>query len=104
MGARDCTYHRDGKLDDRSLSRGALDSSKTDLNSHRYGKFQGWHSTLSDDLLALARIRQRLLGFRIFTPAQPNHSVASSEGFLFRRLHFRLICTILGVLKCCDGA
>src|SRR5215472_14589323 len=37
--------------------------------------------------LALARIRQRLSDCRIFTPAQPNHSVASSEGFLLRRLH-----------------
>src|SRR5215472_7377239 len=36
--------------------------------------------------LALARIRQRLSDCRIFTPAQPNHSVASSEGFLLRRL------------------
>src|SRR3974377_1853362 len=36
--------------------------------------------------LALARIRQRLPGCRIFTPAQPNHSAASSEGFLLRRL------------------
>src|ERR1700726_3037927 len=37
--------------------------------------------------LALARVRQRLSHCRIFTPAQPNHSVASSEGFLLRRLH-----------------
>ena len=37
--------------------------------------------------LALARIRQRLLACRIFTPAQPSHSAASSEGFLLRRLH-----------------
>src|SRR6516162_4633926 len=37
--------------------------------------------------LALTRIRQRLLGCRIFTPAQPSHSAASSEGFLLRRLH-----------------
>src|SRR5262249_24811265 len=36
--------------------------------------------------LALTRIRQRLLGCRIFTPAQPSHSAASSEGFLLRRL------------------
>src|ERR1700730_5035164 len=36
--------------------------------------------------LALARVRQRLSHCRIFTPAQPNHSVASSEGFLLRRL------------------
>ena len=36
--------------------------------------------------LALARIRQRLPACRIFTPAQPTHSVASSEGFLLRRL------------------
>src|SRR5579864_8346822 len=36
--------------------------------------------------LAPARIRQRLSDCRIFTPAQPNHSVASSEGFLLRRL------------------
>src|SRR6516162_4687789 len=36
--------------------------------------------------LALTLIRQRLLGCRIFTPAQPSHSAASSEGFLLRRL------------------
>src|SRR6516225_6850950 len=40
--------------------------------------------------LALARIRQRLSDCRIFTPAQPNHSVASSEGFLLRRLQYGL--------------
>src|SRR6516165_4886795 len=39
--------------------------------------------------LALTRIRQRLLGCRIFTPAQPSHSAASSEGFLLRRLQPR---------------
>src|SRR6516165_6494356 len=37
--------------------------------------------------LALTGIRQRLVGCRIFTPAQPSHSAASSEGFLLRRLH-----------------
>ena len=36
--------------------------------------------------LALTRIRQRLLGCRVFTPAQPNHSVASSEGVSLQRL------------------
>src|SRR5215472_894490 len=41
--------------------------------------------------LALARIRQRLSDCRIFTPAQPNHSVASSEGFLLRRLQALLL-------------
>src|SRR5579863_8600656 len=41
--------------------------------------------------LALARIRQRLSNCRIFTPAQPTHSVASSEGFLLRRLHADLL-------------
>src|SRR5262245_35957327 len=37
--------------------------------------------------LAPARIRLGLPGCRIFTPAQPSHSVASSEGLLLRRLH-----------------
>jgi hypothetical protein len=37
--------------------------------------------------LALCRTKQRASTCRIFTPAQPTHSVASSEGFLLRRLH-----------------
>jgi hypothetical protein len=37
--------------------------------------------------LALCRTKQRASTGRIFTPAQPTHSLASSEGFLLRRLH-----------------
>src|SRR6516164_5110883 len=46
--------------------------------------------------LAPTRIRQRLLGCRIFTPAQPSHSAASSEGFLLRRLHSAVLLHCFG--------